>query len=152
MSNVKSQKRIAAGVLGIGLSRVWVSPEAAVDVAQAMTREDIRGIIGRGLIKEKPAKKQTRATAKKNVLLKRKRKGVGHGKRRGSIGARAPKKKAWMKKIRSQRNVLTQLKETGAIDVRTYRKYYLRLKGGDYTSKKQLKESMRADGVLKDQK
>ena len=149
MSNVKTQKRIAAEVLKIGKTRVWVNPEAAVDVAQAMTRDDVREIVKQGLIQEKPAKSQTRSRAKKRVELKRKRKGVSHGKRRGTAGGRKASKDKWKGKIRSQRRFLKKLKEDKSIDVRTYRKYYLRIKGGNYDTIKQLKESMKTDGVLK---
>lgn len=149
MSNVRTQKRIAAEVLNIGKSRVWVNPDAAVDVAQAMTRDDIREIVKQGLIQEKPAKKQTRAKAKKNVVLKRKRKGGGHGKRRGTAGGRKSSKTKWMEKVRAQRRVLKKLKDEEKMEAGNYRKYYLRIKGGNYATIKQLKESMKTDGVLK---
>jgi large subunit ribosomal protein L19e len=149
MTDLKTQKRIAAKVLKMGKSRVWVNPEAAVDVSQAMTRDDVREIIKQGLIQEKPAKKQTRTRAKKKKDLKRKRKGISHGKRSGTASARKSSKRKWMERIRSQRRFLKGLKEKGAIDANVYRKYYLRVKGGDYATLKQLKESMKTDGVLK---
>lgn len=149
MSNVRTQKRIAAKVLKIGETRVWVNPDAAVDVAQAMTRDDVREIVKQGLIQEKPAKKQTRARAKKKVALKRKRKGVSHGKRRGTASGRKSSKTKWMEKIRAQRKFLRKLKDEEKIEVSVYRKYYLRIKGGNYATIKQLKESMKTDGVLK---
>jgi len=149
MSDLKTQKRIAAGVLGIGKSRVWVNPAAAVDIAQAMTREDVRGLIEQGLIQEKPKKVQTRARAKKRVILARKRKSVGHGKRKGTAGGRKGQKVKWMERIRSQRKFLKNLKQKGAIDARVYRKYYLTAKGGGYPNIRTLKESMKTGGVLK---
>ncbi len=150
MSDVKTQKRIAAEVLKIGASRVWVNPEAAVDVSQAMTRDDVRELITQGLIQEKPAKKQTRKRAKKRVELKRKRKATGHGKRKGTAGGRKSDKAKWMERVRSQRRFLRKLKEEGKIDKTVYRRYYLRVKGGDYDNIKQLRESMKTDGVLKE--
>ena len=152
MSDLKTQKRIAAKVLGIGETRVWVNPDAAVDIAQAMTRDDVREIIKQGLIQEKPAKKQTRAGAKKRVVLKRKRKSISHGKRRGASGARKTDKRKWIEKVRSQRKALRKLKDEKQIEDGVYRKYYLRIKGGGYATIKQLKESMKTDGVLKETK
>lgn len=149
MSNLRTQKRIAAEVLRIGKDRVWINPGASVDVSQAMTREDVRNIIEQGLIQEKPEKKQTRERAKKRDELKKKRKGVGQGKRRGKSNSRTTKKEKWMIKVRSQRKFLRYLKEKGAIAEGEYRKYYLRIKGGVYTTLKQMKESMKTDGVLK---
>lgn len=150
MSNLRTQKRIAAGVLGIGQSRIWVNPEAATDIAQAMTREDVRELIKQGLIQEKPKKVQTRARAKKRVILARKRKAVGHGKRKGTAGGRKAQKVKWMEKIRSQRRFLSNLKRNGAIDASVYRTYYLAAKGGIYPNIRALRESMKTDGVLKE--
>ena len=152
MSNLRTQKRIAAAVLGIGGTRVWINPSAAADVSQAMTRDDVRELITQGLIQEKPKKVQTRATAKKNVELKRKRKGISHGKRKGASGGRESDKAKWMKKVRSQRRVLKTFKDEGLLEDKVYRKYYLRIKGGNYATIKQLKESMKTDGVLKEKK
>ena len=149
MSDLKTQKRIAAETLGIGITRVWVNPAAAVDIAQAMTRDDVRELIKQGLIQEKPKKKQTRARAKKRVELRRKRKGVSHGKRSGTAGGRKSDKEKWMQKVRSQRKALKDLKEREKIDASVYRKYYLRIKGGNYATLKQMKESMKTAGDLK---
>jgi large subunit ribosomal protein L19e len=135
--------------LGIGETRVWLNPEAAEDISQAMTRDDVRELVKQGIVQEKPKKVQTRARAKKNVELKRKRKGMGHGKRKGSVGGRKSSKEKWMVKVRSQRKALNALKESGEIEAGSYRKYYLRIKGGMYASIKQMKESMKTDGVLK---
>lgn len=149
MGNLKTQKRIAARVLGIGESRVWVNPEAATDIAQAMTREDVRELVKQGLIQEKPKKVQTRAKAKKRVTLRRKRKGVGHGKRSGTAAGRKSKKETWMNKVRPQRAFIRNLRDRKKIDAKTYRKYYLRVKGNSYISVNQMKEAMRTDGALK---
>jgi large subunit ribosomal protein L19e len=149
MSDLKTQKRIAAQVLGIGQTRVWVNPEAATDIAQAMTREDVRELIKQGLIQEMPKKVQTRARAKKRVILRRKRKGVGHGKRSGTAAGRRSKKEKWMGKVRPQRNFIRNLRDRKKIDAKTYRKYYLRIKGNSYASVNQMKEAMKTDGALK---
>jgi large subunit ribosomal protein L19e len=147
--NLRTQKRIAAAVLGIGETRVWVDPEKATDIAQAMTREDVRELIKQGLIQEKTATKPTRAIAKKRRVMRKKRKGVGHGKRSGSSGARSPTKTRWVKRMRSQRRFIRLLKEKGAIDTPTHRKYYRQIKGGRFTSIRNLKELMKTEGALK---
>ncbi len=149
MSDLKTQKRIAAAVLKIGKTRVWVNPAAADEISQAMTRDDVREVIKQGLIQEKPAKVQSRARAKKHIELKKKRKGRGQGKRRGTAGGRKSDKEKWMEKVRAQRRFIKNLREKDTINASTYRKYYLRVKGGNYTTIKQLKESMKTDGALK---
>ena len=149
MATLRTQKRIAAEVLGIGQSRIWINPESTQDVLQAMTREDVRELIKKGLIQEKPKKKPTRANAKKRQKLKRKRKGVGHGKRKGTAGARKSKKTRWMERVRSQRRFLKNLRDKKIISESLYRKYYLQIKGSRFDSVKHLKESMKLDGSLK---
>ncbi|WP_394335340.1 50S ribosomal protein L19e domain-containing protein, partial [Methanolobus psychrotolerans] len=42
MTDLSNQKRIASEVLGCGLHRVWLDPEASADIAVAITRADIR--------------------------------------------------------------------------------------------------------------
>jgi large subunit ribosomal protein L19e len=149
MSNVKTQKRIAAEVLDIGLSRVWLNPDAADDISQAMTRDDIRELVKQGLVKEKPAQKATRAIAKKREAARKKRKGVGHGKRTGSANARKSDKEKWMQKVRSQRRFLKGLRDKETITDSQYRKYYLQVKGGRFSTLKNIKEFMKTEGVLK---
>ncbi len=92
MSNLRSQKRIASEVLGIGKTRVWINPGAAEEVSQAMTRDDVREAVNQGLIQEKPKKVQTREGAKRRLALKKKRKGIGQGKGRVEVEAASPKK------------------------------------------------------------
>jgi len=150
MSNLRTQKRIAARVLGIGESRVWVNPAAATDIAQAMTREDVRGLIEQGLIQERPKTVLTRQRAKERVERRKKRHGVGHGKRKGSASGRKSSKEKWMGKIRAQRNFIRGLKVKKVITPQIYRQYYLRAKGGSFVTLKQLKETMRTEGALKE--
>jgi large subunit ribosomal protein L19e len=56
MVNLAKQKRIAAQVMKVGEGRVWIDPEASEDVAEAITREDIRGLIKEGTITIKQKK------------------------------------------------------------------------------------------------
>ncbi len=152
MSNLKTQKRIAAKVLGVGETRIWVNPASAVDIAQAMTRDDVRALIEQGLIQERPAKVQTRAKAKERAKRKKKRHGVGHGKRKGGKGGRMPSKERWITKVRAQRRFLREIKESKAVSSKVYRAYYLKAKGGVYATLKQLKEAMKTEGALKPKK
>jgi len=146
---LKTQKRIAAEVLGIGVTRVWVNPSAAADISQAMTRDDVRELIKQGLIQEKPKTVPSRKTAKKRAVMKKKRKGISHGKRKGGMSSRETKKERWMKKVRAQRKFLRKLKEEKKITESVYRSYYLQVKGGRFESVKNLNDFMKTDGVLK---
>ena len=50
------QKRLAAEVLGVGESRIWIDPDRIEDVEGAVTKEEIRRLIKEGVIRVKPVK------------------------------------------------------------------------------------------------
>jgi large subunit ribosomal protein L19e len=139
MADLSNQKRLAAAILKVGVTRVWMDPEKLEDIATAITREDIRGLIGEGVVKRKPKVgiSRGRARAKDIKLAKGHRK--GHGSRRGAAGARAPRKEQWMRKIRAQRKVLKEMREEKTIDAHNYRILYRKAKGGEFRNVAHLK-------------
>jgi len=50
MTNLKAQKRLAASVAGVGISRVKIVEDYIEDVQSALTREEIRNLIKDGKI------------------------------------------------------------------------------------------------------
>ena len=48
MSDVASQKRLSASILKCGVNRVWFDPERISDIENAISREDLRGLITDG--------------------------------------------------------------------------------------------------------
>ena len=62
-----------------------------------------------------------------------------------------PSKRAWIATIRPIRDELKQLRESGKISPSVYRLYYRKAKGGVYTSRRNLKQHMVADGNLKEE-
>lgn len=133
--NLKMQRRLAAEILKVGLDRVWISPEALEEVSGAVTREDIRKLIRDGKIKAKQEKGISRYRARKLAAQRAKGRRRGHGSRKGAKYARYPKKQRWMSKIRAIRRKLRELRDSGKIDKRIYRKLYLLAKGGVFRSK-----------------
>ncbi len=133
---IASQKRIAAKILKCGVSRVKI--EKIKDVEEALTREDIRALIKKGLIKKVQKKGQSRVRAKKTLLQKKRGRRKGSGSRKGGKGARNPRKRAWIKKVRPLRRLLTELRDNKQIKKNVYRKTYLRIKGGMLRDKKHL--------------
>ncbi len=115
---------MAAEILKIGENRVWIDPERIVDVEIAITREEIRRLIHEGAIKSSSKKGISRVRAR--ILQQKRKKGLrrGPGRKTGSIKARISKKQAWMKKIRTLRRKLRELKETRVITESIYRKLY----------------------------
>jgi large subunit ribosomal protein L19e len=45
---------------------------------------------------------------------------------------------------------LKELRESGKIDTATYRKYYLKAKGGVFKSRPHLESHLKAEGILKE--
>ncbi len=74
----------------------------------------------------------------------------GQGSRRGRKNARKPSKEVWMQSIRPIRIRLRELREEGKIDTRTYRKYYMRAKGGMFKNRPHLDSHLRSEGILKE--
>lgn len=134
--SLASQKRIAAKILKCGVSRVKI--ELAKDVEEALTREDIRNLIKKGLIKKVQKKGQSKAKTKKVRLQKKKGRRKGPGSRKGGKSARNPRKRAWIKKVRPLRRLLTELRDNKQIKKTDYRKFYLKIKGGMFRDKKHL--------------
>ena len=62
--NLRPQKSMAAKVLKVGVSRVWVDPTRLDEVSLAIRRDDIRKLITMGTIKAKPAQGVSRGRAR----------------------------------------------------------------------------------------
>ena len=138
MAGLVNQKRLAAAVMGVGYHRVWLDPEASTDIAAALTREDIKGLIEEGKVTKKQIKGVSRGRARKVHEKRAYGHRKGHGSRSGAKGARRPRKQQWMKKIRALRSRLRELRGNSTIDVSTYRKLYRKAKGGEYRSRAHL--------------
>lgn len=117
---MRSQKRIAADLLKVGVNRIRFIPEAKEEIAMAITREDIRTLIAKGSIYALPAGRSSRGRIRKLRSQKKKGRRLGPGSRKGAAGARAPKKVLWMRKIRAIRRELKALRASGKINPNGY--------------------------------
>ncbi|WP_290901925.1 50S ribosomal protein L19e [Ferroglobus sp.] len=147
--DLRFQRRLAAEVLECGINRVWFDPDALDEIATAATKDDIRELIERGLIKRKPVKGVCRVRINKRKAQKRKGRRRGHGRRKGKATARMPRKRAWIIRIRALRRRLKFLKEKGVLDSRTYRMLYRKAKGGEFRSVSHLNAYLKSIGVLR---
>ncbi len=73
----------------------------------------------------------------------------GLGKRKGTKHARAPKKKAWIKKIRPLRRELKKLRDRKLITTANYRKLYRNAKGGMFTGVGQLNRYIKEKELIR---
>ena len=147
--NLSNQRRIAANVLKIGVNRIWLDPAEKEGIAEATTRSDIRGLIEAGAIKAKPKKGVSRARARQRDVKLKYGHRAGHGSRKGKKGARTPRKREWINKIRALRSHLKELRADGALPPNVYCKVYRKAKGGEYKSVAHLNAYLLAQGYLK---
>ena len=147
--NLKTQKRLAASILKVGVNRVWIDPEEIEEVSRALTRDAVRQLINQGIIKAKPEKGISSYRSKKIKEQKAKGRRKGRGSIKGAKNARTPKKAAWMTTIRALRKELKDMRDTEQINPTTYRKLYKMAKGGAFRSKSYMKTYARDHELLK---
>jgi len=144
------QKRLAAEILGVGESRIWIDPFRVDDVADAITREEIKALIKDRVIQVKPVHSNSRSRWRVRKSQKKKGRRRGYGKRKGKKTARYEDKEAWMNRIRKIRRYLRYLRDHGVIDRKVYRRLYMLAKGGSFRSLSSLKHYMVEKGIVKE--
>jgi len=147
MTDLKSQRRLAAQILKIGQNRVWIDPERMDDVDGAITREEVRKLIHEKIIDSLPEKGVSRSRAKTSREKKRKGRRSGPGSITGAGYAKVTKKEAWMKKIRSLRRKLRELKASRIITEKTYSQYYRMAGSGRFQSIAELERNLKANDL-----
>jgi len=130
--DVKYQKRLAAELLDCGKDRVWIDDTMLDEVIEAITREEVRELINRGVIKKKAKKGNSRGRIKYKKGQKAKGRRKGYGKRSGTKNARQSSKDSWKNRIRAMRRELKRMRDNGLIDPTTYREFYNKSKGGAF--------------------
>ncbi len=141
------QKKIAAKILKCSPGRVVVSQEK--DIEEALTRSDIKHLVVKGLIKKKQKKGTTRTEANKRLIQKKKGRGGGRGKTKGTKYSLLPKKNMWIRTIRAQRKLLREMKDKGQVDSETYITLYRRTKGGEFRNRKHMLSYMKDNDMIK---
>jgi large subunit ribosomal protein L19e len=124
MTDLSSQRRLAAQILKVGQNRVWINPDRMDDVEGAITRDEIRKLIHEKIIVSLPAAGVSRGRAKTIQSKKRLGDTQGIGSYTGSSTAKVTKKDAWMLKIRALRRKLRELKANRTITEETYTEFY----------------------------
>ena len=135
------QKKLAAQILKVGESRIWLDPSKQKDIEAAITKADVRKLIQKGYIKVLPEK------IRKPRERRKKRKGPGS--RKGARGAVLPSKRKWISTVRPLREMLKELRDSGKIDRPTYRRLYKLVKGGMFKSRSHLKIYLEQHDLLK---
>ena len=141
----KKAKSAAAKILKVGHTKIWVDPEQRSRVAEAMTKEDVRGLIKEGVIKKRHGNEQSRGRARVIIAKKRKGRKRGRGKRTGTKKARKEGKRTWIKNVRAQRRILKEMKDSGTKLKRPAREIYLMIKGNYFRGKNYVRQMAESD-------
>ncbi len=144
MTDLKSQRRLAAQILKAGQNRVWIDPERMEDAEVAITREEIAKLIHNDIIKLLPEKGVSRGRARALHEKKKKGRRSGPGSRGGAANAKVSRKEVWMSKIRALRKRLRRLKTEKVIAENTYRKMYKMASSGRFTSVSDLERYLKS--------
>ena len=136
--DLKPQRTLAAAVLGIGKTRVWMSPDHLDEISLAIRREDIRRLIHEGKIMAKPKTGISRGRAR--ILHKKKQAGLKRkaGSKKGKKYSIVSRKERWMLRIRAIRKKLVHLRKQNIIEPHAYRRLYVLSKGGVFENSRQL--------------
>ena len=150
---MKLQRRLAAQIIGCSGKRILFDENKLEDIKEAITKSDIRNLIGSGSIIVLQKRGVSRARANKRSTQKRKGRLRGYGSRKGRINARGDnRKRTWINKIRLQRRFISMLKNTNQIDKQIYNELYRKSKGGFFRSKSHILVYLGERGILKAKK
>lgn len=128
-------KRIASRLLKVGVNKVRIKQEDVPIADEAITAEDVRGLIKDGIVYTKRKKGVSRARAKVKHAQVKKGRRRGTGSRKGKKHSRISSKELWMRKVRAQRKLLKELYDKGLIDSQTRKKIYYMIKGNMFKSR-----------------
>jgi len=135
MTDLSAQKRLAAEVLDVGKNRIWFDPEAQDEIADAITRDDVRDLVETGVIQTEATDGNSRGRARERQAKRSYGHQKGHGSRKGKSGGRQNEREDWQSRIRAQRRRLRELRdEEGELTPSEYRTLYDRASGGEFDS------------------
>lgn len=143
------QRRLAAQLMNCGENRVRFDPNSLEEIKEAITKADIRGLIGKGIISKKRLLSTSRFWARKRKRQKGLGKQKGHGSRKGKKTARTEPKRTWINKVRLQRYYLKRLRDSKTLLPGHYHELYMKSKGGFFRSLRHLKLYIGERGFIK---
>ena len=136
--NLHSKKRLVARMYDVGMKRISFDSDHLDDIADAITRENIRSLLTANTIKIKQIVGTSRGRTRVKKIQKKKR-GTGQGSKKGRKGARVGKKAVYVKKVRSLRYILKIAKDRKEIDNNVFKSIYKKIGGNTVRNKAHLR-------------
>ncbi len=137
--NIRNKRVMVSKLLKVGLDRIWFDPDKSNEIKEAITRDDLRKLITQGVILVKQKKGISRFRVRATILRKRKGRGYGASSKKGKATSRLARKRQWINRIRSQRELFLSLWENKVITDKTYRYLRAKAKGGFFRSRRHIK-------------
>ena len=126
--NLSAKKRLVSRMTGAGIKRIKFDVDHLDDVADAITRQQVRSLITANTITIKQIVGTSRGRAQEKKNQKKKR-GVTQGSKKGRKGARVGKKEVYVTKVRSLRRRLKIAKERKEITNKNFWEIYKKING-----------------------
>jgi large subunit ribosomal protein L19e len=137
--NIAKKRELAARILSVGANRVRFEPDKLEDIADSITRENIRSLVKSGAIWTVQPKGSSRGRAIRRRSVWKVH-GKGPGSKKGKKTARVGKKEVYVVRTRSMRYHLKVIKERKDIPNDIYWQLYKKVNGGQVRSLAHLRE------------
>ena len=136
--NLHSKKQLVSRIVGVGVHRVRFDSDHLDDIADAITRDDIRSLITANTITIKSFTGTSRGRAKTKKAQKSKR-GATQGSKKGRKGARVGEKTVYVNKVRALRYILRIAKDRKEITNDVFKAVYKKINGNTIRNKAHLR-------------
>ena len=136
--NLRAKKRLVSRVTGVGTGRIRFDSGHLDDIADAITRENVRSLITANTVRVLPARGTSHGRADAKRAQKRKR-GTTAGLKRGRKGARMGKKENHVARVRSLRRLIKIAKDRKEITNVEFWRLYARISGNLVRNKAHLR-------------
>ncbi|MBT4166308.1 hypothetical protein HOE04_04690 [archaeon] len=131
------KKELAAKALGVGKGRIVFNEEGLGEIKEAITKQDIKDLVGEGIISIRPVKGRKKVKKRKTQR--------GPGKIKKTVNKR---KQIYVKITRKLRDYIQMLKRHGIIELELYKDLRKKIRMRNFKSKANLKDYLKGlDGV-----